>query len=290
MKREPDDSAVRLTRKSLADTIDGYDNEITALQTSKRETFDAYREQLASLGKDRVKAEIEAVKSAIRRRRAIGKTSEAAVEAKDALADEVFTEITARAPRATYARASSVPDPSTAARKDVHQHLARRGEVTSDGTQLNTDHGDENPQGGNVVPDTRQPAAGTQAPPVDTPSQLEETQRQGESEQRRDNGSQSIQSLHLEAAVPAVNADLDGGTSLAGAEGEADRQPHSEPEVHTSWLKSTPLEGQLRSKAGLPRMPGCANIDACAGMWNRRCYTCEREWKITHADAPTEAA
>ena len=54
-----------ITRKSLADTIDAYDDEIAALQASKRETFQAYREQLADfMGKDDVKVEISVVSTA----------------------------------------------------------------------------------------------------------------------------------------------------------------------------------------------------------------------------------
>lgn len=92
-----------ITRKSLADTIDAYDDEIASLQSSKRDTFQAYREQLADLmGKDEVKVEIEAAKAAIKRRRAIREKGEEVVEHKDALVDEIFEEITAtRAPRAT---------------------------------------------------------------------------------------------------------------------------------------------------------------------------------------------
>lgn len=92
-----------ITRKTLADTIDSYDDEIAELQASKRETFQSYREQLSDLmGKDEVKAEIEATKAAIKRRRAIREKGEEVIEQKDALADEIFDEITAaNAPRAT---------------------------------------------------------------------------------------------------------------------------------------------------------------------------------------------
>jgi hypothetical protein len=68
-----------------------------------------YRAQLAEKGfvKAQIKAEIEALKRAMRRRRAVAKTSEAEVEEADALADEIFVEITDPAPRATRAREAS---------------------------------------------------------------------------------------------------------------------------------------------------------------------------------------
>ncbi|CDP50686.1 hypothetical protein [Devosia sp. DBB001] len=33
-----------------------------------------------------------------------------------------------------------------------------------------------------------------------------------------------------------------------------------------------------RSSSGLERMPGCKNLDACAGNRTKRCFTCERDW------------
>lgn len=94
------------TRKSIADHLDSYDDEIAQLQASKRETLDDYRHQLAETGmtKPQIKSEIDALKIAMRRRRAIAKTSETAVEEADALADEIFAEITSNARRATRVR------------------------------------------------------------------------------------------------------------------------------------------------------------------------------------------
>lgn len=57
---------------------------------------------------------------------------------------------------------------STAARKDVQEQPARRGDGPSNGHQPNLDRGGANSQEGNVPPDTRQPAADTQTPPVET--------------------------------------------------------------------------------------------------------------------------
>ena len=94
------------TRKSIADHLDSYDDEIATLQEGKRETLADYRQQLADAGmsKGGIKAEIEALKVAMRRRRAIAKKGEEVVEEADVLADEIFVEITARAPRATRVR------------------------------------------------------------------------------------------------------------------------------------------------------------------------------------------
>ncbi len=90
-----------ITRKSLADEIDVIDEAIKAYNDSKREAFDAYRDQMiaAGVGKPNVKAEIDAVKAAIKRRREAAKDRDGLIE-KDALIDEVYDEIT-RAPRAT---------------------------------------------------------------------------------------------------------------------------------------------------------------------------------------------
>jgi hypothetical protein len=89
-----------ITRKGLADEIDQIDEAIKAYNDSKRDAFDAYRDQMIAAGvaKANVKAEIEAVKAAIKRRRAAVKDKDALIE-KDELIDEVFEEIT-RAPRA----------------------------------------------------------------------------------------------------------------------------------------------------------------------------------------------
>lgn len=92
-----------ITRKSLADEIDQYDQQIADMNSGKKDCFDAYRDQLSAAGmaKPNIKIEVEAVKAAIKRRRAAEKDP-TALEEKDALTDEIFWEITsAHAPRAT---------------------------------------------------------------------------------------------------------------------------------------------------------------------------------------------
>ena len=81
-------------RKECADAIDAYDEEISILNEGKRDTFASYRQRLVEEGHgpDAVKAELAALKAAIKRRRAVAKDS-VAVDQHDALTDEVFTEI-----------------------------------------------------------------------------------------------------------------------------------------------------------------------------------------------------
>src|SRR5215213_499499 len=101
-----EESIVPMTRRALADAIDGYDNQITALQNAKRELYNTSRAQLAKAGYKpaAAKAEIEACKAAIRKRRAAAKNQQA-VEERDALVEEIFEEISSpRARRATHAR------------------------------------------------------------------------------------------------------------------------------------------------------------------------------------------
>lgn len=88
-----------ITRKSLADEIDLLDADIKVLNESKKDCFDAYRDQMigAGISKPNIKAEIDAVKAAIKRRREALKDEHALIE-KDELIDDVFHEIT-RAPR-----------------------------------------------------------------------------------------------------------------------------------------------------------------------------------------------
>jgi len=117
------------TRKSIADHLDSYDDEIATLQEGKRETLADYRQQLADAGmsKGGIKAEIEALKVAMRRRRAIAKKGEEVVEEADVLADEIFAEITSRAPRATRVR------------EDIEEFDADTGEVIEDQPETATE-------------------------------------------------------------------------------------------------------------------------------------------------------
>lgn len=83
-----------MTRKALADAIDSLDDDIKVLQNTKAETYTAYREQMKGqgAGKDAVRLEMVAVKTAIRQRRALAEDA-AGVEERDSLTDEILTEI-----------------------------------------------------------------------------------------------------------------------------------------------------------------------------------------------------
>lgn len=100
-----------ITRKQIADDFDAIDQQVSDLNDHKRELLVSYRAQLTAsgMGKDEIKSEVEAIKAAIKRRRAVAKEGALTVEEKDALVDEVFAEITSPAPRATRV-ATTVPD------------------------------------------------------------------------------------------------------------------------------------------------------------------------------------
>lgn len=119
-----------ITRKSVADHFDAYDSEIADLQAGKRDTLEEYRFHLAQSGftKAQIKAEVEALKAAMRRRRAVVKSGKEQVEQADALADEIFVEITARAPRATRTR------------EIIEEFDPETGEFSSQGEGLSNPH------------------------------------------------------------------------------------------------------------------------------------------------------
>ncbi|MBZ9600715.1 hypothetical protein [Phyllobacterium chamaecytisi] len=130
-----------ITRKSLADEIDTYDQSIADLNDSKKDCFDAYRDQLFAAGvlKENVRKEIVAVKAAIRRRRAVQK-NEIEVEEKDALIDEIFDEINqrSRAPRTHVENTREFPVDREARRKQrmsesMDDNIALSAEMVADG-------------------------------------------------------------------------------------------------------------------------------------------------------------
>lgn len=118
-----------ITRTSLANEIDEYDQQIADMNTGKKDCFDAYRAQLVASGMDKanIKTEIEAVKAAIKRRRA-AKKDPMAVEEKDALIDEIFEEITTspRAPRATRENIEKFDPETGEILEDINPRLAKQ--------------------------------------------------------------------------------------------------------------------------------------------------------------------
>jgi len=108
-----ENSTARITRRSIADALDTYDDQITAVNNAKLNDLKAYRDQLSGQGYTPagIKAEIEACKAAIRKRRAAAKDPQA-VDSRDALVDEIYEEISPprHAPR-THARMRPHPSP-----------------------------------------------------------------------------------------------------------------------------------------------------------------------------------
>lgn len=198
-----------ITRRSLAETYAEHDAIIEAAQAAKRDATQAYRAQLDDAGMDRdaIKAEIEGFKLAYRRKVAIEKKGEETVEHRDAIADEIFAEIaTPRAPRATHASASGVP-------ADI-PHDAETGEITE------------------PSPAAKIAAGLTEALAI----------VKGEAEPHRvhqipGNGAGTAEAEDEVALYAAASAETNSPavstsgweSSSAGTEGEADRQPISEP-------------------------------------------------------------
>ena len=81
-------------RVEVADCIDEYDKLIAEHNESKSDTFTCYRAALEGEGMDKaaIKLELAALKAAIRKRQKAAKDP-SAVEEKDALTDEIFTQI-----------------------------------------------------------------------------------------------------------------------------------------------------------------------------------------------------
>lgn len=248
-----------ITRTSLADHFDACDESIKDFNDSKRDAMVSYRVQLENAGwaKDAIKAEIEAVKTAIRRRRLISK-DEAAVEAKDALVDEVLAEITSRAPRATRV-ATTVPD--------LEDHDPETGEVLdteSDGRKLSVS-----------TPAAAGIELGDSAPSVErTP----ETEGLAGPANAPDAGTANTKPAHNSEPVEGAPAD-----EAETPQVEASSVPHHSaggenvaPEARTGEVETH------ASPAINPNRPHCLKPKSCASInWKAHCYTCSKE----HADA-----
>ncbi len=105
------------SRRELSDAYEAQDLIIQAAQDAKRLATQDYRAHLDKIGmdKDGIKAEVEGFKKAYRRKMDGKKKGTEVVEHVDAIADEIYLEITTPAPRATRV-ANTVPegfDPET---------------------------------------------------------------------------------------------------------------------------------------------------------------------------------
>jgi len=243
-----------ITRRSLAETYEHQDAIIEAAQTAKREATQAYRQQLDEMGmdKDNIKAEVEAFKIAYRRKVAVGKKGSDEVEHRDAIADEIFLEITAsRAPRATRV-------------ENIEEFPAETGETEPAATSSDGAGAASGPLPNlNAAPATNQPGtAVTRAEPArasageavlaDLPTHLEPLEHSAVT---------LPEQMQTDIAVnlPAVEA----ANSLAGAECIADRQPHS--------VVLSREQGILRLR------PNCQEPSACKSSGGRNhCYACKK--------------
>lgn len=100
-----------ITRRTLHDENSLIDEQIANLNEQKAANFDAYRAQMADEGKNKafIRNEVDAFKKAERRLRALEKDADALLE-KDALVDEIVSEIQRGTDHATRTRATHEPD------------------------------------------------------------------------------------------------------------------------------------------------------------------------------------
>lgn len=239
------------TRKSIADHLDSYDAEISDLQDSKRETLDDYRAQLGEKGfaKAQIKAEIEALKRAMRRRRAIAKTSEAEVDEADDLADEIFVEITSPAPRATRV-ASDVPD-----------HDPETGELTQTQEQPETtDEGSrsESDLGRDGAPDAGEDEASARSVHPHHDGDRDDLVR--------GSGPASTETSPDVSNSPSAADSLPGAVKAP----EADSLPAS-----GAVLPQSEIPAFLRKTIADYR-PNCLHPDMCAASGLRHCNACQK--------------
>ncbi|MDW9709981.1 hypothetical protein GOB44_08750 [Sinorhizobium meliloti] len=263
-----------ITRKGLADEIDQIDEAIKAYNESKREAFDAYRDQLIAAGvaKPNVKIEIEAVKAAIRRRRAIRKDEAAEIE-KSELIDEIFDEITtvARAPRAHVeniekfdreARAKLRTSEAMDDNKAFSAELVAAGLISeeahaenialSDAVAMKLGAGVIDPETGEILDDHTETASPSQGED-EAPSDERETDR--------------------EAAATGAGAKA-GGEDV---ESSAERARNAATNVANAAESVTAGETATNSiaKPKYVLRPHCLNPgEACGGYSDKHCHAC----------------
>lgn len=287
-----------ITRKSLADTIDAYDDQIAELNKSKRETYDAYRDQMvdARLTKPEIKAEIEAVKVAIKRRRESLKDSNALIE-KDALVDEVFAEIT-RAPRATREIIEKIASDGT--KYDATSGEILDGDVSAKliatvATAMQTDIGrkalgaavdimiarEEAEEEFHTNPEEEAEAKG--AATVEAEDRAEgDTDRQRSPEAgTTDGGRQGVREQVASSPVPAFDAP-EGNTEMPlsvddGAPGRPDANTGGEHVAAHSSAATEPARAIVSRAPAKPLRPHCRNPgEHCGGYGSNHCHSCMR--------------
>ncbi|WP_457659679.1 hypothetical protein [Sinorhizobium medicae] len=281
-----------ITRKGLADEIDQIDEAIKAYNESKREAFDAYRDQLIAAGvaKPNVKIEIEAVKAAIRRRRAVRKDEAAEIE-KSELIDEIFDEITtvARAPRAHVENIEKFDREARAKRRTseaMDDNIAFSAQMLADGLISEEAHAENialsnavamklgagviDPETGEILDDI-EASAGT-APAVETSLAAREAEESAVSNSEIASAAQGeTESPSAEAEAACDNA---GGEDV---DGSAERARNAATNVANAAESVTAGETATNSiaKPKYVLRPHCLNPgEACGGYSDKHCHTC----------------
>lgn len=287
-----------ITRRSLSDTYDQHDTIIEAAQAAKRDATQAYRKQLDSQGmdKDSIKVEIDGFKVAYRRLVAIQKKGSDEVEHRDAIADEIFLEITApRAPRATRVEIIDEFDAETG--EFIEPHTAPSPQVVQadhESTEAGTARRDNSTEG-EPAPVALNPEAAitppaSESPPVDAFSEpgngrlgampgsagAQSTGNVDGSAGR--SHSQIALSTESTASVPVdthsiakINAGGEDVDAAADNAGGGDSLPAVASNV-TPFVPK-PHDDPLSSK-GLRRHKMCRDLELCAGNWRDGCHGC----------------
>lgn len=280
------------TRKSIADHLDSYDDEIAQLQESKRETLADYREQLAEkgFGKAAIKAEVEALKVAMRRRRAIVKKGAEEIENADALADEIFVEISGPAPRATHV-ANSVPDHDPETGEITEQPETANQSATSEGESdaIAKSADDRNVSENNLINGAGQ--AGQEAgrqPPVETCNDEAPTESAADTISAPNFTGPQLSAVP--GGEPSKPSSDDGGAKTDGGDAaipvRSDDQSayrSTQSEQAANPIPDDDVPAFLKKDRYVLR-PHCLNPSLCAGSGAKHCHAC------TKAMAETEVA
>ncbi|PLT84974.1 hypothetical protein BMJ34_34515 [Sinorhizobium medicae] len=300
-----------ITRKGLADEIDQIDEAIKAYNESKREAFDAYRDQLIAAGvaKPNVKIEIEAVKAAIRRRRAIRKDEAAEIE-KSELIDEIFGEITtvARAPRAhveniekfdrearAKLRTSEAMDDNKASSAElvaaglISEEAHAENVALSNVVAMKLGAGVIDAETGEILDDQTEIATASQG---ETESPSAEAEASGANAGGED-VDRSAERANINAVASASGPDEKRAPNSPATADEMDRATESSLETGSEAAenarKAVPeTEDGSVSHAGAgespattsiakpkwPLRPNCRNPEACGGYGDKHCHGC----------------